>query len=81
MKIATPDMISKIDSFAVNNLNIPATELMRRSAAAVCDAVLSLSDAGDLVIILAGKGNNGGDGYAAARILSNSRKVVVCDVF
>ena len=81
MKIATPDMISKIDGFAVNNLNIPATELMRRSAAAVCDAVLSLSEAGGLVIILAGKGNNGGDGYAAARILSNSRKVVVCDVF
>lgn len=81
MKIATPDMISKIDSFAVSSLNIPATELMRRSAAAVCDAVLSLSDVGDLVIILAGKGNNGGDGYAAAKILSGSRHVLVCDVF
>lgn len=81
MKIATPDMITKIDSFAVNRLNISATELMRRSAVAVCNAVLSLTKEGDFVIILAGKGNNGGDGYAASKILSESRRVLICDVF
>ncbi len=81
MKIATPDMISKIDKFAIDKLNIPAVELMRRSAEAVCDAVYRVTNENALVIILAGKGNNGGDGYAAAKILSDSRRVFVCDVF
>lgn len=74
-------MISAIDRFCVENLNIPAAELMRRSAASVAESVFELTKEGDEVLILAGKGNNGGDGYAAASILSEGRRVVVCDVF
>ena len=80
MKLVSPDMIPKIDEFAVNELKITEIELMRRSANAVAFAVREISGGGELVI-LAGKGNNGGDGYATAAELSDSFSVSVLDVF
>ncbi|MDB5681860.1 MAG: bifunctional ADP-dependent (S)-NAD(P)H-hydrate dehydratase/NAD(P)H-hydrate epimerase, partial [Sphingomonas bacterium] len=44
-------------------------ELMERAGAGVADAVRRLA-AGSPVLILCGPGNNGGDGYVAARILT-----------
>ncbi len=81
MKLAFAEQIRKIDSFAINALGIPAEILMGRSGSAVAKEVRSLCDRGDSVIILAGKGNNGGDGYAAACELQPDYDVVVYDVF
>lgn len=81
MKLAFAEQIRKIDSFAINTLGIPAEALMGRSGSAVAREVRSLSDIGDRVVILAGKGNNGGDGYAAACELLADRDVLVYDVF
>lgn len=80
MKLATPDMISKIDNYAHEVLGIPKRELMRRSAEAVLRAINLKYPSAHSVVILAGKGNNGGDGYALAA-LSEGRSVTVCDVF
>lgn len=80
MKLATPDMISKIDNYAHEVLGIPKRELMRRSAEAVLDAINRKYTSAKNIVILAGKGNNGGDGYAIAA-LSEGRSVTVCDVF
>ena len=43
--------------------------LMERAGLAIADAACSLLQAGGAVAVLCGPGNNGGDGYVAARIL------------
>ena len=81
MEIATSNLIRKIDAFAEKTLGIPTIELMGRSGEAVCDCVLQLNSSPSMVLILAGGGNNGGDGYAAALRLRHSCEVRVIDVF
>ena len=80
MKLVSPDMRPKIDEFAINKLGITEIELMRRSGDAVARAVRELSE-GEEILILAGKGNNGGDGYAMGAMLSDAFSVSVLDVF
>jgi hydroxyethylthiazole kinase-like uncharacterized protein yjeF len=50
---------------------IPASELMEKAGQAVFDAALRLAAAAGLsrFVVLAGKGNNGGDAFVAARLL------------
>lgn len=81
MELATSGMIPKIDSFAENELNIPVTSLMGRSGEAVARAVRELCEVPCRVVILAGSGNNGGDGYAAAFYLLPDYKVEIYDIF
>ena len=82
MKLATSDMIPKIDEFAEQTLGLPTRTLMERAGEAVAHAVLSLSESDSpRVVIFAGKGNNGGDGYAAAVKLADRAQVTVYDVF
>lgn len=80
MKLATSDMIGKIDNFAETTLGIPVTELMHRAGVAVASAVRELTPLGGRVIVLCGKGNNGGDGYAAACELMDDYRVAIVDV-
>ena len=81
MLLAQPDMIRKIDAFAADTLGIPTSELMLRAGRAVADAVRGNIPTGSRVVIFAGKGNNGGDGYAAAYLLYADYRVTVFDVF
>jgi NAD(P)H-hydrate epimerase len=81
MKLATAALIKKIDEYAEKKLNIPTLCLMERAGEAVARVASSLTEDGECVLILAGKGNNGGDGYAAALLLERSHRVTVCDVF
>ena len=81
MKLATSDMISKIDAYSAEKLAIPTLELMKKSGIAVADAVRKRVPEGSRVVILAGGGNNGGDGYAAAVELIEGYSVLVFDVF
>ena len=80
MKLATSDMIRKIDNLAESDLGISVTELMRRAGVAVASAVRELTRPGGRVIVLSGTGNNGGDGYAAACELMGEYRVAVVDV-
>ncbi len=80
MELATPEMIPKIDSFAEKVLGIPTSVLMGRSGAAVAREIRGVARPGARVLFLLGKGNNGGDGYAAALLLSDF-DLFVCDVF
>lgn len=81
MLLAHPAMISEIDKYAAHTLGIPMRELMYRAGAAVANAVRSCVPGGSKISVFAGKGNNGGDGYAAALILKDEYNVTVYDVF
>lgn len=48
----------------------PGIDLMERAGTAVADAVAARHSAGSRVTVVAGPGNNGGDGFVAARLLA-----------
>ena len=81
MKLAESRLIAEIDKFAEAELGIPTLELMRRAGESVARVVREHVATGSEVIVLAGKGNNGGDGYAAAIELLSDYRVLVYDVF
>lgn len=80
MKLVTSPQISEIDTYAKNNLSLPMEELIARAGRAVANAVRARVESGGRVVILAGRGNNGADGYAAALELIKEYDVVVYDV-
>jgi hydroxyethylthiazole kinase-like uncharacterized protein yjeF len=66
-----------IDRWAIDDQGVPSLELMERAGIAVARAVEELAPDGPLAIVC-GKGNNGGDGLVAARILrAAGREVAV----
>ncbi|MFQ6098823.1 MAG: NAD(P)H-hydrate dehydratase, partial [Armatimonadota bacterium] len=71
MKLATSDEMRAIDRRAIEGLGIPGIVLMENAALAVVRCVEDVLDdvGGHRVHVVAGKGNNGGDGLAAARQL------------
>lgn len=81
MRLVTADMIPIIDKYAVNAMEIPEPELMGRAGDALLYAVEKYAPNARRVLIFAGKGNNGGDGYALAARLAPTRSVTVIDVF
>jgi len=81
MLLVDPSLISEIDNFASEKLGISKRTLMLRAAEAVAGAVRSYVYPGAIVRIFAGKGNNGGDAYAAAGLLMRDYDVKVYDVF
>jgi hydroxyethylthiazole kinase-like uncharacterized protein yjeF len=52
---------------------IPGIDLMEAAGRAVADAVATRHPAGTRVAVVAGPGNNGGDGFVAARVLADRR--------
>jgi ADP-dependent NAD(P)H-hydrate dehydratase / NAD(P)H-hydrate epimerase len=69
MRLAGAAEMRAIDRAAIEGLGIPALALMERAGRAVADAALALVGDRGRVVILCGGGNNGGDGYVAARLL------------
>ncbi|MEM5031892.1 NAD(P)H-hydrate epimerase [Limosilactobacillus fermentum] len=57
------------DQFTINQIGIPSLVLMERASLAVRDAILTHYPAANKIVVVAGQGNNGGDGLAIARLL------------
>jgi NAD(P)H-hydrate epimerase len=57
-----------LDSWAIEQLGIPGLELMERAGTGLADVVAARAPAGSVAVVC-GKGNNGGDGFVAARVL------------
>ena len=68
MKLFTSEEMHAVDSAAMN-AGIPSLILMETAGRKVADALLKHWPNADNVLILCGKGNNGGDGYVVARHL------------
>lgn len=63
------EILRRIDADAVRELQIPSLLLMENAARSVVDEVIRRG-AWETITILAGPGNNGGDGLAVARLLA-----------
>ncbi|MBE6644869.1 MAG: NAD(P)H-hydrate dehydratase [Ruminococcaceae bacterium] len=81
MKLARSAMISKIDTYSKEELGIPIKSLMEKSGTAVANVIKERAPKGKYIVILAGKGNNGGDGYAAAVQIMDEYHVTVYNIF
>src|SRR3954447_4509267 len=67
-ELLTPDEMAACDALAIAG-GIPGIALMEKAGRAVADAV-ARHPLGTRVLVVAGPGNNGGDGFVAARILA-----------
>lgn len=71
LKLVTPAEMRRIDEVTIRERGVPGYTLMKRAGEAVArEAVERFGP--DRVAVLAGKGNNGGDGFVAARLLEES---------
>jgi len=65
-----------IDRATNERFGVPSLTLMENAGAAVADYVLSHHSASERIVVFCGKGNNGGDGFVAARRLHDQGKKV-----
>jgi hydroxyethylthiazole kinase-like uncharacterized protein yjeF len=78
MKILTADEMRTADRITTERFALPSIELMRNAGGAVARFVLREFPACRHIAVLCGKGNNGGDGFVAAReLIAAGRKVHV----
>jgi len=75
LELLTISEMAAADRLAIS-AGIPGIELMERAGAAVADAVSVAHLSGKRVLVVAGPGNNGGDGFIAARHLAARGYVV-----
>jgi ADP-dependent NAD(P)H-hydrate dehydratase / NAD(P)H-hydrate epimerase len=76
MKIVTGTEMRAIDRATSERFGVPSLTLMENAGAAVADYVLTHHAAARRIVVFCGKGNNGGDGFVAARRLHQQGKKV-----
>lgn len=64
-----------LDRWAIEELGIPGVELMERAGAGLAELVSERAPEG-AVVVVCGKGNNGGDGLVTARLLRERGRAV-----
>ncbi|MDX1628697.1 MAG: NAD(P)H-hydrate epimerase, partial [Fulvivirga sp.] len=69
MKILSAKQVQKVDQFTIENEPIPSIDLMERAANAFVNIFFELVSPHKKVAVVSGRGNNGGDGLAIARLL------------
>jgi len=65
----------ELDRWAIGERKIPAAELMERAGEGLAGVVARHAPAGRIAVVC-GKGNNGGDGLVAARLLRQAGRDV-----
>jgi NAD(P)H-hydrate epimerase len=79
MKLALAQQMRDLDSSAIHDFGIPGIVLMENAGRKTTDLLIKRygDPAGKKIIIFAGPGNNGGDGFVVARHLHQKRADVV----
>ncbi|MFH1905058.1 MAG: NAD(P)H-hydrate dehydratase [bacterium] len=83
MKVASFDQMREIDRVAIEECGINSLSLMENAGRSVgknAEEMLSETKTNSQVLVVCGKGNNGGDGFVAARHLLNSKYVKDIDI-
>ena len=72
MKVVSGQVMQLMDQRAIRDLGVPGLTLMENAGRACADAITESfgPGAGKKALIVAGKGNNGGDGFVISRILA-----------
>jgi ADP-dependent NAD(P)H-hydrate dehydratase / NAD(P)H-hydrate epimerase len=76
MKIVTASEMREIDRVTTQKFGVPSLTLMESAGSAVADFVFSHYSDARYIGVICGKGNNGGDGFVAARKLREIGKRV-----
>lgn len=68
--------MKQCDQAAIEELGIPSMVLMERAALAVTEEILKARPQPAPMLVVCGSGNNGGDGFAIARLLAEQKITV-----
>jgi len=83
MKLVTSRQMAELEALAASKYKISNLELMEHAGKKVADIVASALGEHENVLVIAGKGNNGGDALASARYLLNrgiKAKIVLTEI-
>jgi NAD(P)H-hydrate epimerase len=80
MLIVTAEQMREMDRLTIHKYGVPSLALMERAGGGIAQAILARlgRNAKKGVLVVAGKGNNGGDGFVVARLLKKKR--IPCEV-
>jgi ADP-dependent NAD(P)H-hydrate dehydratase / NAD(P)H-hydrate epimerase len=73
MKIFRCEQIKEIDRYTITDEPVSSVDLMERAALKLYEWIARRFDRSKRIVVFAGPGNNGGDGLALARFLSEGR--------
>src|ERR1051326_7854525 len=76
MKIVTSTEMREIDRLTSEKYGVPSLTLMENAGTAVSEFCLQQFPGAQRIGVICGKGNNGGDGFVAARKLHEAGKTV-----
>ena len=76
MKIVSAAEMRDIDRVTIERYRVPSLTLMENAGSAVEEQVQRFWQPGMRVLVICGKGNNGGDGFVVARQLAERKKPV-----
>jgi NAD(P)H-hydrate epimerase len=68
LELLTTEEMGRADEVTIDG-GTPGVALMENAGRAVADAAIAMVPAGSRIVVVCGPGNNGGDGFVAARLL------------
>ena len=79
LRVVTASEMREIDRKTIEEFGVPSLDLMERAGSGAAQVIATLGvEKQKPVVIVCGKGNNGGDGFVAARYLSGWGANVTC---
>jgi len=76
MKCVTSKQMQEIDRVAIQRFRVPSLTLMENAGKVTADIIQKKIKKGESILIIVGKGNNGGDGLVIARYLMEANEKI-----